>query len=147
MAVFWPITGEPEFCQIWDCCRNISNNISFHFRLFPRKTNVIMFQKIQKSLIWGHFGLFLPKFGQKWIFLKKKSLSVFRYSNYLPSCQKSEKKLLGPFWEKRQTDGRTDRQTDRQTGRQTDRQTDRQADRQTDRERLFYRTLRRTGVQ
>ena len=32
---FWPITRDPKFCQI--CCWNIKNNISFHFRLFPRK--------------------------------------------------------------------------------------------------------------
>ena len=31
-------TQEPEFCQIWDWWWNINNNISFHFRLFPRKT-------------------------------------------------------------------------------------------------------------
>ena len=28
-------------------------------------------KKIQKTLFWGHFGLFLPKFGKKWIFQKK----------------------------------------------------------------------------
>ena len=55
----------------------------------------------QKTLIWGHFGPFLPKFVQKSIFLKKRALSVIKYSNYLPTCQKSEKT--------------NDRQTDRQT--------------------------------
>ena len=34
---FWPINREPEFGQIWDWWWNI-NNISFHFRLFRRKT-------------------------------------------------------------------------------------------------------------
>ena len=29
---------EPEFWQIWDWWWNINNNISFHLRLFPRKT-------------------------------------------------------------------------------------------------------------
>ena len=44
----------------------------------------------------------MPKFGQKWIFLEKRALSGFQYSNYLPLCLKSEKpnepflrKLLG----------------------------------------------------
>ena len=68
------------------------NNISFYFRLFPRNTNDKIFQKIKpKNLFWGHFGLFLHKFDQKWIFLAKRTLSVFKCSNYLPSCQKSEK--------------------------------------------------------
>ena len=38
LLAFWPINREPEFCQIWDWWWNISNKISFHFRLFPRKT-------------------------------------------------------------------------------------------------------------
>ena len=43
---------------------HINNNISFCFRLFPRKTNDKIFQKKQKTF-WGHFGPFLPKFEQK----------------------------------------------------------------------------------
>ena len=39
LIVFWPVTRESEFCQKWDWWWNINNNISFHFRLFPRKTN------------------------------------------------------------------------------------------------------------
>ena len=89
---FGLVTWELEFCQIRDLWWIINNNTTFHFRLFPSKTNDKIFHKNQKNLIQGHFGLFLPKFEQKWIFLKKKrTLSVFKYSNYLPSCQKSEK--------------------------------------------------------
>ena len=58
--------------------------ISLHFRLFSGKLNDKNFQKIQKTIFWGHFGPFLPKFGQKWIFLEKRALSVFKYSDYLP---------------------------------------------------------------
>ena len=36
LLTFWPIHREQEVCQIWDWW-NI-NNISFHFRSFPRKT-------------------------------------------------------------------------------------------------------------
>ena len=96
-------SGEPQFCHIWDWWWNITKNISFHFRLFPRKTNDKIFHKIhkKKKLFGGHFGTFLPKFWQKWIFLEErffkkkvfKRFSVFRYSNYLPSCQKSEKTI------------------------------------------------------
>ena len=91
LMAFWLITQEPELCQIWDWWWKINNNISFHFRLFPRKTNEKNFQKIQKALFRGHFGPFLPKFGWKWIFLERKALSVFKYSDCLPLCQKSEK--------------------------------------------------------
>ena len=96
MTAFWPIIREAKFYQIWDWRWNINNNISFHFRLFPRKTKDKIFQKIQKTLSWGHFGPFLPILGQKWIFLEKRTLSVFRYSDYLPSCRKSEKTIM-PF--------------------------------------------------
>ena len=74
------------------CWWNINNNISFHFRLFPRKTNLTkFFIKIQTTLLWAHSGPFFPKFGQKIIFLEKSTPSVFKYSNYLPLCQKSVK--------------------------------------------------------
>ena len=67
----------------------ISITISFRFRLFPVKTCDKISQKMQKILFWGHFEPFLPKFGQKWIFLAKRALSVFNYSNYLPSSCKN----------------------------------------------------------
>ena len=35
----------------------------------------------------------MPKFGQKWIFLGKAALSVFRYFSYLLPCQKPEKNM------------------------------------------------------
>ena len=48
------------------------------------------FFKKSKNPLWGLFGPFIPKFGQKWIFLETRALSVFQYSNYLPLCKKSE---------------------------------------------------------
>ena len=83
------ITGDPEFCQIWEWCWNISNNNSFHFRLLPRKTN----NKIQRNIFWSHWVILLF-FAQIWAklnFSGKKPLSVFKYSNHLPSCQKPGK--------------------------------------------------------
>ena len=56
------------------------------------------FSKNTKNPILGSFWAL---FVHKWIFLEKRALPVFKYSNYLPLCQKSEK--------------RTERQTDRQT--------------------------------
>ena len=49
------------------------------------------FKKAKKIPFCSYSGLFLPKFGQKWISLEKRAMSFFKYSNYLPLCQKSEK--------------------------------------------------------
>ena len=78
--------------------------------LFPRKTNDKIFQQIQKTQFWGHFGIFFPKFEQKWIFLEKTGLSVFRYSNYLTLCQKSEKAIGQSL--RKTLNWQTNRQTD-----------------------------------
>ena len=117
---------ELEFCLIWDWWWNIKNKISFHFRLYTRKSNDKSFQKkSKKNLFWGHFGPFLPKFGQKWIFLEKIALSVFRYSNYLSLCQKSAKTF--EQFPRKTPNWRTDRQTERRL--------------------WFYKTLRRQVFQ
>ena len=74
LSAFWSLNREPEFCQIWDWWWNANNNISFHSRLFPRKTNKI-FQKIQK-----HFETNLGPFFSnlvKTIFLWKRGLCQF----------------------------------------------------------------------
>ena len=85
LSAFWPITREPEFCQIWDWWWNINNNISFHFRLFPRKLFKI-FNKLKKfkKIILGPIWALFAQIGQKWIFMEKRALPVFKYSNYLP---------------------------------------------------------------
>ena len=80
------------------------------------------FSKNPKNYILGPFWAFLPKFWQKWIFLEKRAVSVFKYFNYLPLCQKSEK-TNDPF-PRKMLNCWTDRQTT-----------------------VIYRTLRRTGVQ
>ena len=84
------------------------NNISFHFRLIPRKTNYKTFQKTKKKSILEPLWALMLKLGQKRVFLEKMALSVFPYSNYLPSCQKSEK-TKEPFLRKKH---RPDRQID-----------------------------------
>ena len=125
-TAFWSITREPEFCQISDWWWNINENNSFHFRLFPGKLMTKFFQKSKKTLFWCHFGQFLPKFREKWIFLEKRALTGFKYSNYLPRSKKSENynnrfliKMLNCWW----------------------------TDKQTDREPWFCRTLHGTAVQ
>ena len=132
MQFYWLTAFRPiKVCQIWSWCWNINENISFHFRLLPRKTNDKIFQKIQKPIFWGHVAI-LAYFAQIWAkmnFPRKKALLVFKYSNYLPSCQKPEKHNL-PFLRKMlnwQMNGQTDRRTDRQP--------------------WFCRTLCREGIQ
>ena len=90
LAAFWPITGGPKLCQI--CWWNINNNISFHYRLFPRKTNITKFFKKSQKPYFGPIWGFFAQIGAKNEFCWKKGLcSVFQYSNYLSLCQKSEK--------------------------------------------------------
>ena len=107
-TTFWLITRDLEFCQIWNWWWNINNIISFLFRLFPGKINTKFFKKSKKPYLGTILGSFF------WIWAKinfpgKRSLSAFKYSNYLPSCKKTSKKLMSHSWEK----CRTDRQTDR----------------------------------
>ena len=40
-----------------------------------------------------YFGAIFPKFGKKRIFLEKRALSVFKYSNYL--TEKTKEPFLG----------------------------------------------------
>ena len=73
---------------------------------FQEKLMANFFKKSKKI----YFGPFLPKSGQKWIFLGKGLCQSYKYSNYLPSCKKSEKTnelflRKMPNW---QTDGQTD---------------------------------------
>lgn len=109
LRAFWTITRDrilPDM-RWWWCWWNITYNISFSFKAFPRKTNDKIFRKIQRHPILRPFWSFLPKFGQKWMLLEKKAVSVFRYSNYLPSWPKSEKIIRHPpenCWTGRRTD-------------------------------------------
>ena len=88
-TAFWPITWDPKLCQI--CWWNINNNISFHYRLFPRKTNITKFFKKSQNPILGPFWALLPKLGPKMNFPRKNGSASFSISIYLPLRQKSEK--------------------------------------------------------
>ena len=54
----WPITQEPEFCQICNWWWNINNNISFYFELSPGKTNDKIFR-------WIWINIYLLKWKNK----------------------------------------------------------------------------------
>ena len=59
-----------RFCQT--CWWNINNNISFHFRLFPRKTNMEkFFQKSKNSYFGENLGSVCPKLVKNDFFWKK----------------------------------------------------------------------------
>ena len=69
-------------CQIWDQWWYINNNISFHFRLLPRKTNEKIFQNKKKKLKKNYFETILGTFylAQIWAkmnFPGKKSFASF----------------------------------------------------------------------
>ena len=97
-AAFWPITWDPKLCQI--CWWNINNNISFHYRLFPRKTNITkFFKKSQKPYILGPFWILLPKLGPKMIFPGKKGLCQFFNIWITYHCAKNQKNLMSHSWE------------------------------------------------
>ena len=90
--------------------------IEFIFDCFQEKLTAKFFKKSKKkTLLWGHFVSFLPKYEQKWIFLEKRALS-------LPLSKKSEK--TKDLFLRKIPNWRTDRQMDGQTDRQTERQTD-----------------------
>ena len=86
MTAFGRITGDPVSCQTYDWCWNISNNISFHFRLF-----------------------------QIWIFLEKR-LCQFLNIPIIYHRTKNQKKRKCYSWGNAElTNGWTDSQKDGQT--------------------------------
>ena len=116
VTAFGLITGDPQFCQIWGFCWNINKKLVFTLDYYQEKLSTKFFKKSKKTLFWGDVAI-LAFFAQIWAkmnFPRKNPLSVFKYSNYLPSCKKSEKtnvpflrKML-KWWMGRQVEGQTD---------------------------------------
>ena len=67
LRALWPTSQEQHFSQTKDLCRNIANNINFHYRINSGKTNDQIFLSIQKNLFLAHFHNFLgtKKLSQK----------------------------------------------------------------------------------
>ena len=84
--------------------------LGFILDYFQVKLMAKRFKKSKKPYCGAILGPFFPKFGQKWIFLKKRQ-PFFKYSNYQLSCKKSEK-TNKTFLRKIPTDRWTDRQID-----------------------------------
>ena len=88
-----------ESCKIWDWWWNINNNISFHFRLFPRKTKDIFYKKILKEPILGQFWALFTQIRAKMNLPGKKSCQ-FLYIPIIYHCAKNQKKPFSNFWGK-----------------------------------------------
>ena len=91
----------------------------FSLDYFQEKLMTKFYKKSKKpyfGAMWP-FWNFLPKFGQKWIFVEK-SLSQFLNIAIIYHRAKNQKKLICHSWEKYWTDGWMDRQTE--TEEQTD---------------------------
>ena len=100
---------DPEFWQMW--WWNIKNNVSFRFRLSPRKTNMTKFFKKSKKLYFGAIlGPFCPNFGKNESSWKKGLCQSLNISAIIVALyQKSEisnepflRKMLN-CWTDRQT--------------------------------------------
>ena len=70
MRVFWPITCEVEFVQIWGSHSEKKNCQVFHFRLLPAKSYGKTLWNLKKTPFWAHFMHFLANSGQSRSFLK-----------------------------------------------------------------------------
>ena len=88
------LTWDPKLCQI--CWWNINNNNSFHYRLFPRKTNMTKFFKISQK---RYFGPLCPNLGKKWILLEK-GLHSFINNQITYHCAKNQKNFNESFLRK-----------------------------------------------
>ena len=93
----------------------INSNISFHFRLFPRKTNDQFFKKSKDPILglWGYFGLLLPKFEQR--NFPGKRLRQFLNIPIIYHRAKNQKKLIWHSWGKCWNDGWMDRNMEGRT--------------------------------
>ena len=66
---FWLIAQKPEFSQIWDLCKQKTNNLNFHLTPNPEKSNNTIFGKSLKTFLFGHFWAFLSPFQKKFFSL------------------------------------------------------------------------------
>ena len=57
LSLFWPITWEPDFCQIKGLQQNINNNTVLHFfDYFQEKLKTKFFNKCKKHHFWPIWG-------------------------------------------------------------------------------------------
>ena len=111
--------SRTKYSQIWDLCRNITNNIHFHYRTNSVKINDKIFQYIQKNLFLTHFWPIFPILGAKNFFLENPALSCATSYGFLASCKNIEKTndTIPRKHLDRWKDGRKDKRMDRRTDR------------------------------
>ena len=91
LKLFWPISQEQTFSQIWGLCRNTANNINFHYRSNSVKINDQISQQIEKILFFAHFWPIFPILGAKKFFPEYPALPRTTSHGILAPCQISEK--------------------------------------------------------
>ena len=79
LTVFWPISQELDFSQIWNLCKNITNSRNFHYKINS--------EAIKNQIFW----LILPILGAKNFFSKNLALSEATSYGFLAPCQNLEK--------------------------------------------------------
>ena len=65
--------GNKNFAR-YEIGGEISTKLVSTLDCIQEKLMTKFFKKSKKNVFWGHFGPFLPEFGQKWIFLEKRAV-------------------------------------------------------------------------
>ena len=112
LGPFCPIWAKPDFSQTCGWYPVTPHHMMLTFRPFLAKTNDSILRNYRKSPFSGHFGHFLPKFGQTRFFPQNRALSLLIIYGPLTSNKKSEK-TNEPIL--RRVRYRQDWQTDRRT--------------------------------
>ena len=105
------MSQEQPFSQIWDLCRNTTNNISFHYRTNSVKINDQIFHYTQKNLSLGHFWSIFPNIWRKKFFSRNYGSIAQTSYGYLAPNQNSEKTNANSKKTPGQKDGRKDGET------------------------------------
>ena len=99
---FWPISQEPDFCEVWDLCKNTANIIKLLYRLILEYV-ITKFSDKFKNPVFGPFWVQFYKFQGK----KKISWKIrLCHTQFLMGFQ---------HYAKRQTERQKDRRTDGRT--------------------------------
>ena len=91
----WAHNWRPRVLRDMRLVLKYNENISFHFRLLPRKTNGNIFQKIQKTLLQGHIAI-LAFFAQIWAKMNFSGKKLSQFLN-IPIIYHNAKNLKKPI--------------------------------------------------
>ena len=91
--------GYFDFAWLHICWWNTNNNISFHYRLIPRKTNITKFIKKSQKPYFGPILSPFAQIGAKNEFSWKKGLYQFFNIRITYHCAKNHENLMSNSWE------------------------------------------------